>query len=137
VFQDYLLFPHLSVRSNLRFGWRRRRQGARALDFGRVVAVLELGELLDRMPYTLSAGQRQRVALARALLYGPELLLLDEPLTGIDSSLRARVLDYIEQVLKEWNIPTLFVTHNVAEAQRFARRVIILEQGRVQGEVPN
>jgi molybdate transport system ATP-binding protein len=133
VFQDYLLFPHLSVRRNLLYGWRRRPAGARAVRFERVVEVLELGEVLERLPNTLSGGQKQRVALGRALLCGPELLLLDEPLAAVDEALRGRVLSYVEQVLREWTIPTLYVTHNPGEAERLARQVVRLEEGRVTG----
>ena len=131
VFQDFLLFPHLTVRRNLLYGWRRRRPEARPPGFERVVAVLELNDLLGRLPHTLSGGQRQRVALGRALLCGPRLLLLDEPLAGLDEALRGRVLDYFEQVLKEWSLPALYVTHNQAEADRLAGRVVRLEAGKV------
>src|SRR5436309_3594081 len=75
VFQDQLLFPHLSVRRNLLYGWKRRAAEARPVDFDRAVKILELTDCLERLPHTLSGGQRQRVALARALLCGPELLL--------------------------------------------------------------
>lgn len=133
VFQDYLLFPHMSIRRNLLYGWRRRPSDARPPALERVVEVLELGDLLDRLPHSLSGGQRQRVALGRALLCGPRLLLLDEPLASIEEALRERVLGYIEQVLHEWDIPTMYVTHNAAEAERLARQMVRLEGGRVTG----
>jgi molybdate transport system ATP-binding protein len=136
VFQDFLLFPHLSVRRNLLYGWRRRRPAARPMAFERVVGVLELSDLLGRLPHTLSGGQRQRVALGRALLCGPKLLLLDEPLAGVDEALRGRVFDYIEQVLKEWGVPTLYVTHNRTEAERLARAVVQLVGGHVVKQDP-
>jgi len=133
VFQDHLLFPHLSVRRNLLYGWRRRPAQARPVSFERAAAVLELADLLDRLPHTLSGGQRQRVALGRALLCGPELLLLDEPLAALDVALKHRVLDYVEQIVNEWHIPTLYVTHNPGDVRRLAQRVIALREGRVNG----
>jgi molybdate transport system ATP-binding protein len=132
VFQDQLLFPHLKVLENLRYGWKRRPREARAIDFQRVVEVLELTDLLQRLPHTLSGGQKQRVALGRALLCGPELLLLDEPLASLDEPLKNRILDYVEQVLKEWSLPTLFVTHVAEDVKRLACRVVVLSNGRVQ-----
>jgi molybdate transport system ATP-binding protein len=132
VFQEHLLFPHLSARQNLQYGWKRRPHNAQAVDFERVVAVLELSDFLERMPHTLSGGQKQRVALGRALLCGPRLLLLDEPLAGVDDELKGRVLDYVEQVLREWRIPTLYVTHNAGEMARLAQRVVNIRDGRIQ-----
>jgi molybdate transport system ATP-binding protein len=136
VFQDQLLFPHLSVRQNLLYGWKRRPADARVIDFARVLEVLELADVLERLPHTLSGGQRQRVALARALLCGPELLLLDEPLASLDEALKQRVLDYVEQILQEWRVPTLYVTHDPAEVKRLAAWVIAIQNGRVSATGP-
>ena len=89
VFQDALLFPHLTVEANLRYGQRHRKAQKRAIDFRRVIEVLEIGGLLQRHPRNLSGGEKQRVALGRALLSGPELLLMDEPLASLDAPLRS------------------------------------------------
>ncbi|MHB8969153.1 MAG: molybdenum ABC transporter ATP-binding protein [Pirellulaceae bacterium] len=133
VFQDSLLFPHLTVEGNLRYGERRRDKRGRRLDFSRVVDVLEIGALLRRFPRNLSGGERQRVALGRALLSGPELLLMDEPLASLDAPLRDRVMAYLERAVAEWNIPTLFVTHAQTEVRRAAEWVVLLQEGRVIG----
>jgi molybdate transport system ATP-binding protein len=133
VFQDSLLFPHLTVEGNLRYGQRRRDRRGHTLGFGRVVDVLEIGPLLHRSPRNLSGGEQQRVALGRALLSGPKLLLMDEPLASLDAPLRDRVLSYLERAVAEWNIPTLFVTHAQAEVRRAAQWVILLEKGRLVG----
>jgi molybdate transport system ATP-binding protein len=130
VFQDLLLFPHLVVESNLRYG-QRRRGGARGVEFTRVVEVLDLGGLLQRLPRHLSGGERQRVALGRALLSGPELLLMDEPLAAVDAALKSRIVTYLERVVHEWNLPTLFVSHGQGEVRRLAGWVIVLEDGKV------
>jgi len=129
VFQDHLLFPHLTVRQNLLFGKRARLD--QPIDLERVAAVLELGGLLERRPGTLSGGQQQRVALGRALLRGPELLLMDEPLTGLDEGLKERILTYLERALAEWRIPTVLVSHDQVDVRRLAERVVVLEKGRV------
>ena len=133
VFQDSLLFPHLTVEGNLRYGQRRRRRRRRTLDFSRVIEVLEIGSLLPRLPRNLSGGERQRVALGRALLSGPELLLMDEPLASLDAPLKGRILAYLERAVAEWDIPTLFVTHAQAEVRRAADWVVLLEKGRLLG----
>jgi len=131
VFQNHLLFPHLDVRGNLLYGWRRRRGRPARADLDKVTRVLELGDLLGRMPAGLSGGERQRVALGRALLCAPALLLLDEPLASVDQDLKGRVLDYIERALADWSIPTLYVSHDPGEIARIAGRVIRLDGGHV------
>jgi molybdate transport system ATP-binding protein len=130
-FQDHLLFPHRSVRENLLYGWKRRPRGTKAVDINSVIRVLELADVLDRYPHTLSGGQRQRVGLGRAVLCGPELLLLDEPLSSVEESLKVRVLDLIERVLTEWSMPTLYVSHDADEVSRVAGAVVRLDSGRV------
>jgi molybdate transport system ATP-binding protein len=130
VFQDHVLFPHLSVERNLMYG-RRQRGGVQPIAPARVIEVLELGELLGRYPRNLSGGEKQRVALGRALLSEPQLLLLDEPLAALDEPLKDRVLTYLERVMSEWRVPTIYVSHHAAEVRRMAERVVVLEGGRV------
>ena len=123
----------MTVEANLRYGQRKRKSRRRAIDFRRVTDVLEIGGLLQRHPQNLSGGEKQRVALGRALLSGPELLVMDEPLASLDAPLRARVLAYLERIVSEWDIPTLFVTHSQAEVRRAAQWVVVLEMGHVIG----
>jgi molybdate transport system ATP-binding protein len=135
VFQDHLLFPHMTVGANLRYGLRRKP--GRTVDFGRVVEILEIGDLIERAPRTLSGGQRQRVALGRALLRGPSLLLLDEPLTGLDAALKERIVTYLARAFDEWKVPTLFVSHDAADVERLAERIIYLKRGEISSSPPS
>jgi molybdate transport system ATP-binding protein len=136
VFQDALLFPHLTVERNLLYGQRHRTGSRCIVDQSRVVEVLELGSHLHRYPHNLSGGEKQRVALGRALLSGPELLMMDEPLASLDDPLKGRILSYLETVVAEWDIPTLFVTHSQVEVRRAAHWVVVIDQGRIVGAGP-
>lgn len=131
VFQDAQLFPHLSVEHNLRFGRWFSKAGARQLPIDAVVGALGIGHLLKRRPPGLSGGERQRVALARALLAAPELLLLDEPLAGLDAGRQQEILPLIELVRDEFLVPILYVTHSADEVRRLANNVIRLDAGSV------
>ncbi len=131
VTQDDSLFPHLSVAGNLRYGAGRGLAERPALAEDRVVDVLGLSLLLDRRPSTLSGGERRRVALGRALLSAPEILLLDEPLSGLDRVLKDRVLEHLLKVKAAFPLPVLYVTHEAAEVVALADEVVILESGRV------
>ncbi len=131
VFQDAVLFPHLTVRGNLEYGRRRVPDSARRVRLDRVVELLEVAPLLDRRPQGLSGGERQRVALARALVASPRLLLMDEPLASLDSEARARILPYLERVVDELDVPMLYVSHDVVELRRLASRLLRLEGGRI------
>jgi molybdate transport system ATP-binding protein len=133
VTQDDSLFPHLSTLGNLRYGARRHGAGRAALGESRVVEVLGLSSLLDRPPSTLSGGEKRRVALGRALLSGPEILLLDEPLSGLEHALKERVLDNLLKVRDAFPVPILFVTHEAAEVVALADEVVLLDSGRIRG----
>jgi molybdate transport system ATP-binding protein len=128
--QDSMLFPHLDVRDNVRFGLTRRGVESERR-FQETVEMLEIGPLLSRLPYTLSGGERQRVALARALATGPRLLLLDEPLAALDVELKERILPFLLRV-RATKTRMLYVTHNVGEAIALAEEAIVLREGRVE-----
>lgn len=129
VFQDVRLFPHLSVRSNMLFG--RRFRGPSGVSFEDVVALLGLGRLLHRTPSDLSGGEKQRVAVGRALLACPELLLMDEPLTGLDRGKREEIMAYVKAIPERFGVPILYVTHSDAERRFLADRVLNLEDGKL------
>jgi molybdate transport system ATP-binding protein len=129
VFQDVRLFPHLSVRSNMLFG--RRFRGPSGVSFEDVVGLLGLGRLLHRTPSDLSGGEKQRVAVGRALLACPELLLMDEPLTGLDRGKREEIMAYVKAIPERFGVPVLYVTHSDAERRFLADRVLNIEDGKL------
>ena len=130
--QEMLLFPHRDVLGNLLSGARRRRKAAgKGPSLERVLEVLELSGLQDREVAALSGGERRRVALGRALCSGPELLLLDEPLSGLDDPLRGRILTYLLRAQEEFSVPTITVSHDATEITLLSREVAVLEAGRV------
>ena len=129
VTQDDSLFPHLSVARNLRYGAGRGVARKAPLGEDRVVETLGLASLLERSPATLSGGERRRVALGRALLSAPEILLLDEPLSGLDRPLKERVLEHLLKVKAAFPLPILYVTHEAAEVAALADEVLVLDAG--------
>jgi molybdate transport system ATP-binding protein len=126
VFQDLRLFPHKSVRDNLLYGWRLAPPGRRWMDLDTALGFLGIGHLLDRRPATLSGGEAQRVAIGRALLSGPRFLLMDEPLASVDAERREEILTVIERIRDELALPILYVSHDRAEVDRLASRVIAI-----------
>ncbi|QOZ08249.1 molybdenum ABC transporter ATP-binding protein [Bradyrhizobium sp. CCBAU 51765] len=134
VFQEASLFPHLSVQRNLLFG---APKAARAqITFSEVVELLGLAALLDRSPYRLSGGERQRVAIGRALLSQPKLLLMDEPLSALDRTTRYEIFPFLERLHETLSLPVLYISHDMAEIERFADHLVLMEQGRVVGSGP-
>lgn len=128
VFQDALLFPHMTVRRNLLYGVDTDEDGGH---FGEVSELLDLDGLLERHPATLSGGEARRVAIGRALLSGPRVLILDEPLAGIDPARRQAFFPYLEKLRAEAPMPILYITHQTDEILRLADRAVLMAAGKV------
>ena len=125
IFQDYALFPNMSVEENLLFVNKDRKLAKYLLE------VTELSELKKRLPVTLSGGQKQRVSLCRAMMNRPKLLLMDEPLSALDPSMRTKLQNEIMSLHNEFGTTTIMVSHDPSEIYRLAHRVVVLEQGKI------
>ena len=140
VFQEASLFPHLSVEQNLTFGQKRtqRRAGTDIdlLNKEEVVDLLGITPLLERAPTKLSGGERQRVAIGRALLSRPRILLMDEPMAALDRFSKNEILPYLERLHDELRIPILYVSHDIAEVERLADQMVLMEKGKVKAAGP-
>jgi len=132
VCQEASLFPHLSVRANLEYGYRRIAPFERKVQLEQVVGWLGLNQLIGRVdPAQLSGGERQRVAIGRALLTSPRLLLMDEPLSALDTRSKQEILPYLEALHRELEIPVLYVSHALDEVARLADHLLLLQAGHV------
>lgn len=129
LFQNYALFPHLTVAENVAFGVK--QGGERAARVRKQIADVHLGGFEQRLPRELSGGEQQRTALARALAPEPEALLLDEPLSALDTYLRSRIEQQLIATLAQFRRPALYVTHNIEEAYRIATKLLVLSKGKV------
>jgi ABC-type sugar transport system ATPase subunit len=134
VFQDYALYPQMTVRDNMAFGLRRRRLPRGEIDrrVSETSETLGLGELLDRRPRELSGGQQQRVALGRALVREPSVLLMDEPLSNLDAALRVQARGEIRRLQREVGTTTVYVTHDQVEALTLGDRIAVMNEGRLE-----
>jgi molybdate transport system ATP-binding protein len=132
VFQEGRLFPHLSVKHNLDYGRRMNGLPRDGAQMQRIIALLDIGHLIDRRPGKLSGGERQRVAIGRALLMRPRLLLLDEPLASLDLARKREILPYLERLRDEVGVPMVYVSHQAAELRRIATSVVRLIAGKVE-----
>ena len=134
VFQSYALYPHMTVRQNILFPLRFKdistKEKQRRL--AEAAGLVQIESLLDRLPNQLSGGQQQRVALARALIKAPQLLLLDEPLSNLDASLRLSMRSEIRSLQRRTGVTTILVTHDQVEATTMADRIVCMRQGRIE-----
>ena len=128
VFQDYALFPNMTVKENLLFALNK---GQNTQVIQNLIEIIELGELQNRKPETLSGGQKQRVALARALVQKPSILMLDEPLSALDSEIRFKLQQYILKVHREFGLTTILISHDISEIIRMSDKVLELDFGKI------
>ncbi|MFA7060770.1 MAG: molybdenum ABC transporter ATP-binding protein [Pedobacter sp.] len=129
IFQHPHLFPHLSVKNNLLYGQKRCASDNRKVDFDSLIEVLQIHHLLDRGVNKLSGGEKQRVAIGRAVLSNPRLLLMDEPLSALDDSLRFQIIKHLKDVSETFHIPYLFISHSLMEMRLMADTVLVFENG--------
>jgi multiple sugar transport system ATP-binding protein len=134
VFQDYALYPHMTARENMSFGLRQQKVDPATVkrQVETAAGMLGLEVFLDRRPAELSGGQRQRVAVGRAVVRNPAVLLMDEPLSNLDASLRVRTRTEIKRLQRELGITSVFVTHDQEEAMVLSDRVVVIRSGRLQ-----
>jgi molybdate transport system ATP-binding protein len=130
VFQEARLFPHLSVRENLNYGYRRIAPELRKITFDQVTELMDLHPLLDRRPQKLSGGEQQRVAIGRALLTSPRLLLMDEPLASLDAQRKQEILPFLIRLRREMKLPIVYVTHSLGEVLQLVDTLVLLQEGK-------
>ncbi|MCC7048534.1 MAG: ABC transporter ATP-binding protein [Alphaproteobacteria bacterium] len=134
VFQNYALFPHMTVAENIAFPLRMRRLGQAdiAREVKRVLDIVRLPHVADRLPRALSGGQQQRIALARCIVYGPSIILMDEPLGALDKKLRDEMQLEIKRLHTELGITVLYVTHDQEEAMVMSDRICLMNDARIE-----
>jgi molybdate transport system ATP-binding protein len=136
VFQHACLFPHMSVKKNLFYGMKRIPRQERSIDPEHLIGILQVEPLLNRDVGKLSGGERQRVALGRTILACPQLILLDEPLSGLDGTLKYQIIPHLQQVFAEFSIPMLFISHSLQELRMMTEEVLVMRQGRLEQQLP-
>lgn len=134
VFQNYALFPHLTVKNNILYGVKNKKNENNYKIFEDTVKSLNLDNLLTRYPHELSGGQQQRVALARSLVLNPKILLMDEPLSSLDTKLREKVRDELKEIQQKLKITTIYVTHDREEALSLSDNIAVIHEGKILQE---
>lgn len=129
LFQDYALFPHMTVEKNIAYGVKNKNVEEAQSRIEELVGILGIEHLKRKYPHQISGGEKQRVALARALATEPSLLLLDEPLSALDAQTRLECQDELQRLHQAWKIPFIIVTHDMNEAEKLGDRILFLEEG--------
>lgn len=132
IFQDYALFPHLTVNQNICFGLKGLSEQQKKEKVQEMLELVHLDEFGDRYPHQLSGGQQQRVAIARSLAYKPDLLLLDEPFSNIDTQVRHELISQIRKIFKKQGVTAIFVTHSREEAFAFSDKMAVMNHGVIE-----
>jgi len=135
VFQRPHLFPHLSVKGNLLYGYRRCPPDQRKITLENLVDVLQIGDLLQRSVRNLSGGEQQRVAIGRAVLANPRMLVMDEPLSALDDSLKFQIIPFLKRSCEAFAIPYLFISHSLTEMRIMTDQVLIVNEGSDAGQM--
>lgn len=131
VFQDYALFPHMTVAENIKFGLKKMNKKQKDERLDEVLHLVGLTNYLKRYPYELSGGQQQRVALARALAPNPSLIMFDEPFSNLDAELQLQIRDELRGIIKTTGLTSIFVTHDREDARSLADRIVIMKEGTI------
>ena len=135
VFQDYALFPNMSMRQNIYFG---KNSESNREKIEQLIEITDIESILEKFPHQCSGGEQQRVALVRSLAIDPSLILMDEPLSNLDQSLKANLALVIRNLLKQFKITAIIVTHDIADAMEISDRIIVIDKGEVmQNGLPN
>jgi len=133
LFQDYALFPHMTVKQNVLYGLKGKSPSGTGLDVVDLLKSFGVGHLVDRYPGQLSGGEKQRVALARALVVRPQLLLLDEPFSALDKGTKESLRREIKEMHRQWKIPFVLVSHDEEDARFLGDVIVSLENGQIKG----
>ncbi|ANU27148.1 ATP-binding cassette domain-containing protein [Planococcus versutus] len=131
LFQDYALFPHLTVEQNILYAVPRKTDVSHITELTKILGITSL---LAKYPHQISGGEKQRVALTRSLAAQPDILLLDEPFSALDDANRDRCQHELMRIHQQWQIPMIFVTHRIADAEKLANQILRIEKGQMTEE---
>ncbi|MFL2763401.1 MAG: ATP-binding cassette domain-containing protein [Dehalococcoidia bacterium] len=129
VFQTHTLFPHMTVLQNIRYGYDMTPKEKKRINIDELIEIFQLSELIKRYPKNLSGGEKQRVDIARSIATSPDLLLMDEPIVSLDIKLKKIILDYLKLTWTQLQIPVLYVTHFISDAENISDKCLIISKG--------